>query len=230
MLPWVLKVLNSTGDGKKEGQGEGAEGQDKKAKQRKRGRAAVAGDLAGAVAELTSWVADGSHRRDLDRNGQYEHKDAIRILDAWWPLLTKAVFEPTLGPDVYKELTAADPIDNHPNNHGDHLGSAWDAGFYGHVQKDLRALVGKKVKGRLSRIYCGGGSLAACRGALEASLREAAKLTAAQIYKGDAQCTDGDQMCWDSIVFRPLGAVTQPHIPWVNRPTFQQVVEIRGHR
>ncbi|MEA2273218.1 MAG: hypothetical protein QOI98_1926, partial [Solirubrobacteraceae bacterium] len=154
----------------------------------------------------------------------------IRIMDAWWPLLTKAEFEPTLGADVYKELTSEDPIDNHPNNGGDHLGSAWDVGFYGHVQKDLRALLGKKVKGRYSRIYCGGGSLAACREALEASLREALKLSAVQVYKGDSQCTDGDQRCWDSVIFRPLGAVTQPHIPWINRPTFQQVVEIPAHR
>jgi hypothetical protein len=29
---------------------------------------------------------------------------------------------------------------------------------------------------------------------------------------------------------RPLGAVQQPLIDWINRPTFQQVVEVRGHR
>ena len=28
----------------------------------------------------------------------------------------------------------------------------------------------------------------------------------------------------------PLGAVQQPLIDWVNRPTFQQVVEVQGHR
>jgi hypothetical protein len=31
-------------------------------------------------------------------------------------------------------------------------------------------------------------------------------------------------------MMRPLGAVTQPLIDWINRPTFQQVVEIPGHR
>jgi hypothetical protein len=29
-------------------------------------------------------------------------------------------------------------------------------------------------------------------------------------------------------MFRPLGAITQPLTPWVNRPTFQQTVEIPG--
>ncbi len=40
----------------------------------------------------------------------------------------------------------------------------------------------------------------------------------------------GDQWCYDAIFFRPLGAVTQPLIHWQNRPTYQQVVEIKGHR
>ncbi len=35
------------------------------------------------------------------------------------------------------------------------------------------------------------------------------------------------QACSDFIHFRALGAVTQPEVPWVNRPTFQQAVEIK---
>jgi hypothetical protein len=29
-------------------------------------------------------------------------------------------------------------------------------------------------------------------------------------------------------VHRPLGAIQQPRIHWINRPTFQQAVEIQG--
>ena len=43
--------------------------------------------LAEAVAKLRAWVADGAHRRDRDGDGVYEHAEAIRILDAFWPLL-----------------------------------------------------------------------------------------------------------------------------------------------
>jgi hypothetical protein len=43
-------------------------------------------------------------------------------------------------------------------------------------------------------------------------------------------CSDGDQTCYDKIRFRPLGAITQPLIPWQNRPTYQQADEIQGHR
>jgi hypothetical protein len=41
---------------------------------------------------------------------------------------------------------------------------------------------------------------------------------------------DGDQKCFDSVMMRPLGAVSQPLIDWINRPTFQQADEIQGHR
>jgi hypothetical protein len=42
----------------------------------------------------------------------------------------------------------------------------------------------------------------------------------------DAADRDGEQACFDAIWHRPLGGITQPLIPWQNRPTFQQVVEI----
>ncbi|MGZ4311365.1 MAG: hypothetical protein ACXVR1_04595 [Solirubrobacteraceae bacterium] len=32
-----------------------------------------------------------------------------------------------------------------------------------------------------------------------------------------------------TIQFRAIGTITQPLIPWVNRPTFQQADEIQGH-
>jgi hypothetical protein len=32
------------------------------------------------------------------------------------------------------------------------------------------------------------------------------------------------------VSFRALGGISQPLIPWINRPTYQQAVEIAGHR
>jgi hypothetical protein len=50
----------------------------------------------------------------------------------------------------------------------------------------------------------------------------------------DAVCADegkqGNQWCFDTIRFRPLGGITQPLIAWQNRPTYQQAIEIQGHR
>ena len=50
-----------------------------------------------------------------------------------------------------------------------------------------------------------------------------------QVYPADSVCSAGDQMCSDSIQFRPIGVITQPLMEWVNRPTFQQADEIQGH-
>jgi len=35
-------------------------------------------------------------------------------------------------------------------------------------------------------------------------------------------------MCSDSIQFRAVGALTQPLMEWVNRPTFQQADDLTG--
>ena len=43
--------------------------------------------------------------QDADRDGVYEHADAIRIMDAWWPLWVKAQFKPALGTRAFDALT-----------------------------------------------------------------------------------------------------------------------------
>jgi hypothetical protein len=109
------------------------------------------------------------------------------------------------------------------------VGSAWQGGWYSFAQKDLRTLLGERVRGRWSRVYCGRGSLSRCRAALGGSLKAALAVDPATLY-ADRICAqagrDGDQACFDSIWHRPLGGITHPLIPWQNRPTFQQLVEI----
>jgi hypothetical protein len=43
------------------------------------------------LATLEPWMADGSHRRDHDRDGAYEHATAIAVVDRWWEPLVDAV-------------------------------------------------------------------------------------------------------------------------------------------
>jgi acyl-homoserine lactone acylase PvdQ len=189
--------------------------------------------LAAALAKLAAWHRSGAHRIDRDGDGRYDDAEAIQIMDAWWPLLVRAEFEPVLGKGLFGAIAGMNELSNDPNNHGQHLGSAWQHGWYGYVIKDLRTLLGRKVRGRYSRIYCGRGNLRSCRYALIASLKDALNADPKKMYD-DPVCTAagraGDQACYDAIYFRPLGAITQPLIPWQNRPTFQQVVEVQGHR
>ncbi|WP_225811062.1 penicillin acylase family protein [Streptomyces spinosus] len=190
---------------------------------------------AAAVSKLQAWVTAGAKRTETSAGSRkYADADAIRVLDAWWPLLVKAEFEPGLGSDLYTAVTANLPVDEAPSaGHGptgSHAGSSFQYGWWSYVDKDIRAVLGEPVRGGLARTYCGGGSLTACRDTLISTLKQAAGLTAAQVYPGDDQCSAGDQWCADSIVQRTLGGIKHGRISWQNRPTFQQVVEYTSHR
>ena len=86
---------------------------------------------------------------------------------------------------------------------------------------------GPKVRGRYSRVYCGRGSLRRCRKLLRRTLLDAYGSDPLKVYT-DKQCQAGDQVCFDAVAHRPFGLVEQPLIHWINRPTFQQVVEVQG--
>ncbi|MEV0226847.1 penicillin acylase family protein [Streptomyces sp. NPDC050704] len=197
---------------------------------------AVADPAAAAAAKkLSDWVTAGGKRKETSNGSKaYANADAIRILDAWWPLLVKAEFEPGLGSDLYTAMTDNLPVDEAPSaGHGptgSHAGSSFQYGWWSYVHKDIRAVLGEPVAGGLAKTYCGDGSLGACRDILISTLKEAAGRTAAQVYPGDASCSAGDQWCADSIIQRTLGGIKHNKITWQNRPTYQQVVEFTSHR
>ncbi|MGW1004582.1 penicillin acylase family protein [Streptomyces sp. NPDC002520] len=190
---------------------------------------------AAAVNKLQAWVTAGARRTETSAGSKtYADADAIRILDAWWPQLVKAEFEPGLGSDLYTAFSDNLPVDEAPSaGHGptgSHAGSSFQYGWWSYVDKDIRAVLGEPVQGGLAQKYCGGGSLGSCRDTLIGTLKQAAGLTAAQVYPGDDQCSAGDQWCADSIVQRTLGGIKHGRISWQNRPTYQQVVEYTAHR
>ena len=138
--------------------------------------------LRDAIGRLRVWLNAGSPRRDRNHDNVYEYPSAIKIMDAWWPLWIKGAYEPLLGTPTFDQFMDFKRIDNAPNNHGAHLGSAYQGGTYGLTQKDLRTLLGRKrLKGlqppptkyaRYSRTYCGANTkrkatLKRCRAVLE---------------------------------------------------------------
>ena len=269
LLPWLLKVIGSPSDPA----------------------------VAKAVAELRAWQAAGSPRLDSKRSGSYDYADAVKLMDAWMHPLQQAIFEPVLGKDLYSYF--ANSLlggEDTPNSFGlgahSHLGSSWEQGSFGYIQKDLRTILadsaahakgqakkrpGKRVKhvkrrrhraratatrthrkhrkhrrakhhrapapptaaavlGRYAVRFCGGGDLARCRQILIDTLKGAIAADPAKVYGDDPSLNAkacgfmGMQECYDALRFRPIGLVTLPMIPWQNRPTQQQVVEVVGHR
>jgi acyl-homoserine lactone acylase PvdQ len=169
-----------------------------------------------AVLVLKKWQVSGAHRRDLNGDGVYDHAAAVALMDEWWEAALQATFSPVLG-DAYNALPAGH--DNAPGPEG----SAYIGGLYGHMHKDLRTILGYKVRSPFSRTYCGNGKLAACRSDLRESLDIAVR-ELERLYGTDPATWDADEE-GDMIQFSAVGIQGQDPIPWQNRPTFQQVLE-----
>ena len=194
----------------------------------------------GLVSELTTWMNAGGQLLPTSAGATaYQNAAAIQLLDAWWPLLLTAEFQPGMGTNLFDALAADIQTNDSPsggqqiavsgvvpsdNMAQTHKGSAFQFGWWGYVSKDLRSVLGQSVQDPLPVQYCGGGSLGACRTALLNSLVSASQESAATVYPSDSYCSAGDQWCADSIVQDPLGGITQSQITWQNRPTYQQVV------
>ena len=175
--------------------------------------------LVQAKALLAEWRRAGAPRESAEPGGAYTHAPAVALMDAWWTKAIEAIFKPTLG-----AAFEAIPVGFH--DAPGPVGSAFIGGFYGQVQKDLRTILGKRVRGRYSRIYCGMGKRAACRTALQASLEAAVAELEAE-FGADPAAWDPTEED-DYIQFAAVGIQGQDPMPWQNRPTFQQVLEFRG--
>ncbi len=179
-----------------------------------------------AVDELKAWAADGGHRRDLDKDGAFEHTKAIQILDAWWPKLLTAQFQPGLGQesfDALQQMISFGANSSRPSAPG------FSDGWWTYSLQDLqRVLTGAPVTGGLPQAFCGGGDKAACATALQDSLKAALAVTPAQLYGTGACATDPQPSCWNANRARVTAGITKPSVyPFQNRPTFQQAVSVQ---
>ena len=185
------------------------------------------------VDALAAWRSHGAHRRDLDRDNVYEDSAGVALMDAWWPRLVPAMFRPVMGRAAYDQAVAIMHLDDYPAIDTE----AYYDGWYGQVGRDLRDALGQRGRGRFSRVFCGRGSRRRCRAVLLRTLR-AAGAAVAKAQGGDdpaawtvpATCPQpatGPAPC-DQIFFTATGAVETPPIPWQNRPTYQQIVELDG--
>jgi hypothetical protein len=172
---------------------------------------------------VSAWSAAGASRLDRDGDGKVDDPGAA-VMDAAWVPLATTVLKPVLG-NLTDDLAVLSLPDKNAAfiNQGP---SSFGVGWYGYVDKDLRAITGKPVASPFSRIYCGNGDLAACRDSLWAVIQQVAKdLSAAQgadpaQWRADATA--------ERIKFRP--GLIQDTARWTNRPTFQQVGQFSGHR
>ncbi len=121
--------------------------------------------LRAAVRELQAWYEAGGHRWDLTRSGTDANEAAIQIMDAWWPRLLQAEFEPSLGSSAFTQLEGVIGFgDATPGGQPSAPDEA--QGWYGFVDKDLRDLLASR--GVL--LDTGGRRVASARGLAASSL------------------------------------------------------------
>ena len=67
-------------------------------------------DVAPLLRTLDSWRGGGAHRRDLDGDNVYDEGPAVALMDAWWPRLVRAQFEPVVGERFMTEAQKMNPF------------------------------------------------------------------------------------------------------------------------
>jgi hypothetical protein len=170
------------------------------------------------IALLTAWRATGSSRLDRDLDGKMDAGGAPAIMDAIYPKVADAVFDPVLGAqgDLYSQLEGHD------------ISGGYTGGRINAVTKDLLELNGTQFKTPFKTKFCGNGDVAACSASLWAAVDAAGnELAAAQGSDDPAQWTSDATA--ERISFAPgLLATT---IRFTNRPSgIQQVLSFGGHR
>jgi len=170
---------------------------------------------------LSSWVASGAHRIDRNGDGQYDDQAAVALMDTWWPTLIETVFSSTMGQG---DLFDAFPMAFDDENRTAGLGSSFQDGYYGYVQKAVRMATGQPVAQPYRVLLCADGTADGCRSAVLASLQQAVDQLGPDPSTWDAN------EAGDDILYSAVGLITLDPQPWQNRPTFQQVVQVSGHR
>ncbi len=171
---------------------------------------------------VRKWVKSGASR--WGKNGP--KAPGAAILDAAWNGVGEAVLGPVLG-ELLGEFSSLQG----PNNGENAQGSSYGSGWYGYVYKGLKQVLGQPVDQPLSRGYCGGGALEACRNSLWAAFQGAVEhLQAAQGSEIKAWRAEPVRIDFLpgllSETKKPFGPFT---MSWTNRSTFQQVIEFTGH-
>jgi hypothetical protein len=170
---------------------------------------------------LVDWKAQGSSRLDVDLDGTIDHAGAA-IMDAAWPKFADAVMGPVLGPQL-DDLASLMSRDNRANNQG----SAYNSGWYGYVEKDLRKLAGRPVLDPFQTEFCGEGDFDTCRAALWAALEQAGAELEDLFQNPDPTVWRSDAAA-ERIFFSP--GFLPFTMRWTNRPTFQQAISYDAHR
>ena len=123
------------------------------------------------LAVLDKWHGEGGSRVDSDLDGKAD-SPGVPIIDAAWKGISSAGMCDRLGAKLCKQLEGL--ISRYDTPPGGQY-----SGWHQYMWKDMRTMLGKKVRGPYSTRYCGKGSVKRCSKELWAALAAAGKQLAA---------------------------------------------------
>jgi hypothetical protein len=174
---------------------------------------------------LDGWHHKGSSRLDRTGNGKISSPGAA-IMDVAWPKIATAWASAVLGPSLRSELSTFVPKFDEPwSGPIQPSGREQTKGWFIYMYKDLRTMLGERVRGRYAIRYCARGNLKRCRKSLWGAIDSAGKALAAK--------QGADPSAWRSsatreeISFAPINLLT---LRYTNGPSgVQQIVSFSGH-
>ncbi len=221
------------------------------------------------IALLDAWSQDGSldwiqggegmglggYRRDRNRDGAYDHRAAVVLMDAWYPeMIARTLPQVAALENTPHGNLALQGRDNPPGA----TGSAYINGFFqimDRVYSDAldRQFGSNRSVQRYRALRCAGANagFAQCRSALLEALGAAvtrlggvqniANWDGTQLYTaandtiplvgGLLLPPEGQTVeAHDAIRHTAISAGSVPPMHWANRPTFQQVVQPKGRK
>jgi hypothetical protein len=172
------------------------------------------------LGELVEWSKSGGSRLDANDDGLIDAPGAA-VMDGSWDNIADAFMAPVLNSAERNYLA-------------DHIFSRFDAppggqydGWYQYFDRDVRELLGMKVKQPFENAYCGKGKLKKCQKSIWKAIAKSGKEIQAAQGSSNPKKWHSDANA-ERIEFGPLDLTT---MRYTNRPSgIQQVISFSGHR
>jgi len=177
----------------------------------------------------------GAWRRDRDGDGIYDYRHQVVLMDAWYPHLIDTMLPQmtALGNDNLALQSRYDA----PRAQG----SAFQNGWFQHMKRVLEMVLNTPGHANYRALQCAGTGVAAdCRNAvlsaLDLALSDLGGLSNIANWDGTqlANPADGNTgetvETYDEVKHTDFSLLPVPPIRWLNRPTFQQAVEVQNKR
>ena len=168
-----------------------------------------------ALEAVKEWVSTGAHRKNKDRDEVMDQSAALVLFDEWYKTLVHAIFDDEIGAANYDLIPA--PLTNYNPSGG--------GGFWFDFSSYLENLFRKSSRAAYARNYCDDMTTRKAESCAQ-QIARSFSAALAKVRKDQGEDMSAWEKPAENIVFAEFGAGSVPPIPWQNRGTHNQIVEV----